>query len=144
LKKRERQSRRGRKPCTLGKNVIEDAILAYNALFKKGLSESEAAKHLGRSRGWLILRLKLLQLPSDVQNMVRDGSLPFSLAGYLTRYSDSEFHRDMAHVMRDMNLDSREGRKLLVRKAEERGIQSKRREREFNKIIKTLNLPSSV
>ena len=56
-------------------NPVEEA-LAYEALIDKfGLTQDQVAKQVGKSRSNVTNMLRLLELPEDVLDMLRDGTL---------------------------------------------------------------------
>ena len=53
-------------------NIVQEAR-ALKKLEELGITETDAADRLGKSRGWVQVRYMLLRLPNDVQDEVRAG-----------------------------------------------------------------------
>ena len=98
-------------------NPIEEA-LAYQKLMKEtDVTQEELSKRLGKSRPHLANFLRLLQLPSDVQEYISDGKL------------------SMGHGRAILGLKKKEARKMLA----DRALEEKLNVRQLEKLITQLN-----
>ncbi|MCA0993175.1 ParB/RepB/Spo0J family partition protein [Pseudalkalibacillus hwajinpoensis] len=98
-------------------NPIEEA-LAYQKLMKEtDVTQEELSKRLGKSRPHLANFLRLLQLPSEVQEYISDGKL------------------SMGHGRAILGLKKKEARKALA----DRALEEKLNVRQLEKLITQLN-----
>lgn len=98
-------------------NPIEEA-LAYQKLMKEtDVTQEELAKRLGKSRPHLANFLRLLQLPSEVQDYISEGKL------------------SMGHGRAILSLKKKEARKTLA----DRALKEKLNVRQLEKLITQLN-----
>ncbi|WP_273836385.1 ParB/RepB/Spo0J family partition protein [Guptibacillus sedimenti] len=98
-------------------NPIEEA-LAYQKLMKEtDVTQEELSKRLGKSRPHLANFLRLLQLPSEVQEYISDGKL------------------SMGHGRAILGLKKKEARKKLA----DRALEEKLNVRQLEKLITQLN-----
>ncbi|WP_273853870.1 ParB/RepB/Spo0J family partition protein [Guptibacillus spartinae] len=98
-------------------NPIEEA-LAYQKLMKEtDVTQEELAQRLGKSRPHLANFLRLLQLPSEVQDYISEGKL------------------SMGHGRAILSLKKKEARKTLA----DRALKEKLNVRQLEKLITQLN-----
>lgn len=71
-----------------GMNPIDEALSLKELSERAGLSHDAIGKKIGKSGGWVGLRLGLLRLPDAVKEMIRDGRLRPSHAELLVPYAD--------------------------------------------------------
>jgi ParB family transcriptional regulator, chromosome partitioning protein len=77
-------------------NAIEEAE-AFEVLVREhGLSQEAVAARVGKDRSTVANALRLLKLPADVRDLVRDGSLEMGHARALLSLSEPEAIRKMA------------------------------------------------
>ncbi len=69
-------------------NPIEEAITLREILLNHGLTHDQLAEKVGRSRSALTNRLRLLQLPKDIQKIVAEGKLSAGHAKMLAGMKD--------------------------------------------------------
>jgi ParB family chromosome partitioning protein len=83
-------------------NAIEEAE-AYQALIgEHGLTQEKVAERVGRDRSTVANALRLLKLPDDVRESVRDGQLEMGHARALLGLEGAEaIRRAVARVLRD-------------------------------------------
>ncbi len=67
-------------------NPIEEATAIVSFMEQGNLSQEEAGARVGRSGAWVSTRVRLLELPEVVREMIRDGRLSSSNAGLLLPY----------------------------------------------------------
>ena len=96
-------------------NPIEEAE-AYKALIDRfGLKQEEVAQQAGKSRSAVANMLRLLELPDDVLELVRDEEISMGHARALLGLSDEERMLSLADMIVDKGLSVREV-EVLVRK----------------------------
>ena len=84
-------------------NAIEEAE-AYEVLAKDGQSQDDIAKRVGKDRSTVANALRLLKLPGDVRDLVKDGTL------------------DMGHARAILGLETAEEMKKLAARAVREGL----------------------
>lgn len=70
-------------------SAVEEAALLRRAIDEHGMSTEEAAKIFGWARSTASNKLRLLELPADVQKMVRKGTITERAARELVRLVDA-------------------------------------------------------
>jgi len=88
--------------------AIELAWAYKNILDSLDITQDELANKLGKSRSSITNTLGLLNLPSNVQNMVLDGKLSMGHARELSKLDDHEMVIDYANRIVKDNLSVRE------------------------------------
>jgi len=97
-------------------NPIEEA-LAYKRLIETvGLSQDALATRVGRDRSFITNYLRLLRLPDDIQNLVRDGRLSPGHARTLVTLEAEDLQRRLARQIIEGSLSVR-ATEELVKKA---------------------------
>ena len=93
-------------------NPIEEAE-GYKRLSEStGWTQEEIAKQVGRSRPAVANALRLLSLPQEVVQMVRDGKLSTGHAKALLSIADDKTRINVARLVVDKGLSVREAEKL--------------------------------
>ncbi len=88
-------------------NPIEEA-LAYKELSKKfNLTHEEIAKEVGKSRSYITNTLRLLNLPSEIQEAVRKGKLSTGQARSLISLPDEEREKIFQQIL-DQKMNVRD------------------------------------
>ena len=84
----------------------EEAAAIARLISRYGLSQEEAARRLGRAQPTVANKLRLLRLPEDVRNLLRENGLTERHARALLRLQDPEIQRRAAGdmVRRQMNV----------------------------------------
>lgn len=96
-------------------NAIEEA-LGYQALMEHfGRTQADVAERVGKSRPHIANMLRLLQLPADIQDMVRDGKLS---AGHARAILAAPDPQELARLAVAQALSVRDVERL-VQKAKE-------------------------
>jgi ParB family chromosome partitioning protein len=105
-------------------NPIEEAQ-AYKKLIETvGLTQEALASRVGRDRSYITNYLRLLGLPDDLQQLVKDGQLSTGHARTLLALRSPDLQREVARQIRKNGLSVR-ATELLVRKAtKEKAIKS--------------------
>lgn len=99
-------------------NPIEEAQ-AYKKLIETvGLTQEALASRVGRDRSYITNYLRLLRLPEDLQQLVKEGRLSTGHARTLLALSHADLQRRFARQIIDKGLSVR-ATELLVHKATE-------------------------
>ena len=99
-------------------NPIEEAQ-AYKKLIETvGLTQEALASRVGRDRSYITNYLRLLRLPDDLQQLVKEGRLSTGHARTLLALSHVDLQRKLARQIIDNGLSVR-ATELLVHKATE-------------------------
>ena len=94
-------------------NPIEEA-LAYNTLIEKfDLTQDQVAKQVGKSRSTVTNLLRLLELPDDVLELVRDGKLSAGHARALLGLKNEEQMSSLAQKIVEKDLSVRDVEKTI-------------------------------
>jgi ParB family chromosome partitioning protein len=101
-------------------NPIEEA-LAYKRLIESvGLSQDALASRVGRDRSYITNYLRLLRLPDDIQNLVKEGRLSPGHARTLVTLETEDLQRRLARQIIEGALSVR-ATEELVKKAGSKG-----------------------
>jgi len=107
-------------------NPIEEAQ-AYKKLIETvGLTQEALASRVGRDRSYITNYLRLLRLPDDLQQLVKEGRLSTGHARTLLALSHADLQRRLARQILDSGLSVR-ATELLVHKATEEKPEKKPR-----------------
>ena len=89
-------------------NPVEEAM-AYDALIEKfGLKQEEVAQQVGKSRSTVANMLRLLELPEEAVEMLRNGMLTTGHARTLLALENEEAIMPLARKIVDNNMSVRE------------------------------------
>lgn len=86
-------------------NAIEEAIGYKDLIEKFGYSQDQVSEIIGKSRSYIANTLRLLKLPSSVQNLVQHGALSAGHARALIGRNDAE---ELARKILEKKLNVRE------------------------------------
>lgn len=101
-------------------NPIEEAQ-AYKKLIETvGLTQESLASRVGRDRSYITNYLRLLRLPDDVQQLVKDGRLSTGHARSLLALSEVDLQRRVARQIIDGGLSVRATEQLVQKAGEEK------------------------
>lgn len=101
-------------------NPIEEA-LAYQKLIESvGLTQEALASRVGRDRSYITNYLRLLRLPDDLQQLVKDGRLSTGHARTLLGLPQADLQRRIARQVIDGGLSVRATEQLVRKAAEEK------------------------
>jgi len=102
-----------------GLNPMEEAR-AYQALTDKlGLTQQEIAERVGKQRTTVANALRLLNLPSDIQDEVRSGRLSAGHARALVALANAKAQTELARRITRESLSVRSVEKIVARAARE-------------------------
>lgn len=105
-------------------NPIEEAQ-AYKKLIENvGLTQEALASRVGRDRSYITNYLRLLRLPEDLQQLVREGRLSTGHARTLLALSQADQQRRIARQIIDGGLSVRATEHLVQRMVQERPARS--------------------
>jgi ParB family chromosome partitioning protein len=101
-------------------NPIEEAQ-AYKKLIETvGLTQESLASRVGRDRSYITNYLRLLRLPDDLQQLVKDGRLSTGHARTIVGLSQPDIQRRVARQVIDGGLSVRATEHLVQKLAEGR------------------------
>ena len=101
-------------------NPIEEAQ-AYKKLIETvGLTQDALASRVGRDRSYITNYLRLLRLPDDVQQLLKDGRLSTGHARTLLAVSHIDLQRRLARQIIDGGLSVRATEQLVQKATEEK------------------------
>ena len=101
-------------------NPIEEAQ-AYKKLIESvGLTQESLASRVGRDRSYITNYLRLLRLPDDVQQLVKDGRLSTGHARTLLALDQVDLQRRLARQIIDGGLSVRATEQLVQKATEEK------------------------
>jgi ParB family transcriptional regulator, chromosome partitioning protein len=108
-------------------NPIEEAK-AYKKLIESvGLTQEMVAERVGKNRTVITTFLRLLKLPSDIQNMVEEEKISAGHARALLMLEDNELQRLIAKNIIEFGLSVRETEKSIKRLSKgETNVENKR------------------
>lgn len=116
---------------------IEEAC-GYQAMAEAGATQDAIARIIGKSRSYIANMLRLLTLPSKVQEMVMDGLLSVSQARALIGLDDCEERAKKIVASKHLNKD--DDKNSTVRELERQRQKSKNSEDEVGEELSDLNL----
>ena len=94
-------------------NPLEEAVGIQQLMEEFGLSHAAAAARLGRSRPAVTNLLRLLQLPTQIQRLVRDGALSAGAARAVLSLPDEPSQASVAQRAVDEELSVRAVEELV-------------------------------
>jgi len=101
-------------------NPIEEAQ-AYKKLIESvGLTQEALASRVGRDRSYITHYLRLLRLPEDLQQFVKEGRLSTGHARTLLALTDPDLQRRVARQIIDGGLSVRATEQLVHKAREEK------------------------
>ena len=96
-------------------NPVEEAM-GYGALIERfGLTQDQVAKQVGKSRPAIANMLRLLALPDEVLEMLRDGAISTGHARALLGFNKEDYMVEYAHRIVERSLSVRETEALVQR-----------------------------
>lgn len=98
-------------------NSMEEAEGIRQLMERFGLTQEKVAERLGKSRPAVANALRLLTLPEDIQEMVREGQLSPGHARAILAIQDPEAQRAAAHRIAAKGLSVREAEAMAKRPA---------------------------
>ena len=101
-------------------NPIEEAHAYKNLIETVGLTQESLASRVGRDRTYITNYLRLLRLPDDVQQLLKEGRLSTGHARTLLALSDTDLLRRIARQIIDSGLSVRATEQLVQKASEEK------------------------
>ncbi len=96
-------------------NAVEEAM-GYGALIDKfGLTQEQVAKQVGKSRSAVTNMLRLLELPEEALELLRDGSLSAGHARALLSLESEELIIECAHKIIERSMSVRDVELMVQR-----------------------------
>ena len=108
-------------------NPLEEARAYERLVLERGHSQEEVAKRVGKNRATVANAIRLLRLPEEVINDVREGRLTAGHARALLGLFTQEQQFQMAHRIVRENLSVRQVEELVSRSAKKRRARAARR-----------------
>jgi ParB family chromosome partitioning protein len=96
-------------------NPVEEANAYQMLVDKLGLTQQELAARVGKPRATVANALRLLHLPSAVQQMIKEGSISSGHAKALAALADAKAQTDLASRIAREGLSVRETEELVAR-----------------------------
>jgi ParB family chromosome partitioning protein len=113
-------------------NPLEEAE-AYQVLMKRfGLTQEEVSRRVGKSRPFIANMLRLLNLPPEIKEMVREGLLTAGHARAILIIQEEETQKNLAQEIVRRGLSVRETEKI-VQDLERKKRETKQKEEEKEK-----------
>ena len=101
-------------------NPIEEAQAYKKLLETVGLTQESLATRVGRDRSYITNYIRLLRLPDDVQQLVKEGRLSTGHARTLLAIDQVDLQRRLARQIIDGGLSVRATEQLVQKATEER------------------------
>src|SRR5215203_2456466 len=101
-------------------NPIEEAQAYQKLIETVGLTQEALATRVGRDRSYITNYLRLLRLPADLQQLVKEGRLSTGHARTLLGLTDADAQRRVARQIIDGGLSVRATEQAVQRMNEER------------------------
>lgn len=96
-------------------NPVEEAEGINQMVKKYGLTQEEVSKSLGKSRPYITNSLRLLRLPSSVQEYLTEGVLTTGHVRTLITINDEDIQLEICKKIKEEGLSVRETEKLVAR-----------------------------
>ncbi len=96
-------------------NVMEQAKALHRLAKEYNLTQEEVAKRMGKPRSAIANLMRLMSLPEDVKDMLRDGSLTYGHAKCLMGLTNGEVMAKAAKAVERDALSVRQTEKLVAR-----------------------------
>ena len=98
-------------------NAIEEAVAYRRLMDEFGLTQEEVSRKIGRSRSHIANFVRLLNLPTVVQDFVSRGTLSMGQARPILALSNEELQLEAAEIIIAEDLSSRDAEALVKRLA---------------------------
>lgn len=108
-------------------NPLEEARAFEKLISERGFSQEQVAKRVGKNRTTITNTIRLLRLPEEVFNYVKDGQLTAGHARALLGLFTEEHQTQLARRIIKENLSVRQVEDLVARSAHKRRARSARR-----------------
>lgn len=94
-------------------NYIEEAIGYYNLIEDHGLTQGEIAKKIGKSQSTIANKLRILQLPLDIQRELIEEKLSERHGRALLKLPTYELKKETLQIVKENNLNVRQTEELI-------------------------------
>ena len=106
-------------------NPIEEALGYQQLIDEFGMKQDEVAKKVGKARSSVTNSLRLLTLPDDVKDMVRDGVISVGHCKIIIGIPDEEKQRELAKKVVEDGISVRALEKLAKQLSSEKKTKAK-------------------
>lgn len=106
-------------------NPVDEAQSIRDLMDEAGLTQEEVAKRLSKKRSTIANSLRLLRLPEDLQNLVKDGKLNTGHAKAILSLPSAELQQQAARMIMKDGLNDRAA-ESLVKKLQQEPKKSKK------------------
>ncbi|MEG1305165.1 MAG: ParB/RepB/Spo0J family partition protein, partial [Oscillospiraceae bacterium] len=93
-------------------NPVEEALGYKNLMEVTGFTQEQAANQVGRSRPSVANALRLLSLPEDALELLREGKITTGHAKAILAIADDELRSEVARQVADTGMTVRQAEKL--------------------------------
>lgn len=100
-------------------SILEEAMAYQTLINKYSITQTEIASRIGKSRSHVTNALRLLNLPKEVQEMIRQGEIEFGHAKVIAGLQDETLIIELANKIKSENLSVRQLEELLNSMREE-------------------------
>ncbi len=111
-------------------NAIEESQGYLRLLEERGLSQEDVAKRVGKNRATVANSLRLLRLPADILNLIKEGRLTSGHARAILGLPTPDYQRKMARRILDEGFSVRQVEDIVAR-----GNAGKRRAKRTRKLL---------
>ena len=122
-------------------NAIEEALACRQLMDRFGRTQEELSASLGKSRSAIANLLRLLTLPHDVQELVRDGTLS---AGHARALVGTENALALARQVVNLNLSVRQTEELVRKASVKSELPNRPRGKDANTRVLEASLSSAL
>ncbi len=106
-------------------NPIEEAEAYHKLIEEYGLTQEEVSKVVGKSRAAIANSVRLLNLATEIKEMLSDGRLTSGHARTLITVSDAMRQKEIARQIIEKNLNVRETEKLAAMEEKKKSVKQK-------------------
>ena len=107
-------------------NLQREEAEAYHKLIEEyGLTQEEVSKVVGKSRAAIANSVRLLNLATEIKEMLSDGRLTSGHARTLITVSDAMRQKEIARQIIEKNLNVRETEKLAAMEEKKKSVKQK-------------------
>jgi ParB family chromosome partitioning protein len=100
-------------------NPLEEAMAYANYVHKKGWGGlSELARNIGKSPAYIYMMMKLLELPSEIKEMVARGEIKPFVAAELTKVKNEEQMKKLVEKIKEKRPSMRQLRLMIKEERE--------------------------
>ncbi len=109
-------------------NPIEEASGYKQLMAASGMTQEDIAKYVGRSRPAIANSLRLLTLPEDVQNLLRDDKITTGHAKAILSVADASRRSEIAKRVAEDGLTVREAEQITQRPEKKKQMPAKKKD----------------